>query len=329
MYIFLTGNLPSYRVSPGSHGEKNTLPADLYKGVPADLYKGVLADLSRQICIYIDDLTEAEGIDLEKRLVNDPVTRPYPLNRHERTKHILPAGSILQSNLHKVENFTSDNLMRINEKKSKVMLFNKSKKYDFPPEFSFKDGEILEYLEETKLLGILLSSSLRWDSNTANMCTKAMSKMWLLRRMKNLKLEPEIIFDYYSKEVRPLLEHGVVVWNSGITKAHKSDLEKIQKVSFKIILGDDYSSYVEACQFFKVENLIIRRTQLCANFAVKLYKSERRLEFFTPTDHSYDTRHENHLVRENVCRTTRCSNAPHNYLARLINQNVSRIYKGY
>ena len=78
------------------------------------------------------------------------------------------------------------------------MLFNKSKKYDFPPEYLFKDGEILECLEETKLLGILLNSSLLWDSNTANICTKTMSKIWLLRRMKTLKLESEIIFDYYS-----------------------------------------------------------------------------------------------------------------------------------
>ena len=126
--------------------------------------------------LYIDDLTEAEGIDLEKRLVNDPVTRPYPLNRHERTKHILPAGSILQNNLHKVENFTTDNLMRMNEKKSKVMLFNKSKKYDFPPEYSFKDGKILECLEETKLLGILLNSSLRLDSNVQQISAQKQCK---------------------------------------------------------------------------------------------------------------------------------------------------------
>ena len=115
--------------------------------------------------------------------------------------------------------------------------------------------------------------------------------------------------------------------NSGITIAQKSDLEKIQKVSFEIILGDDYSSYNEACQFFTVDNLNIRRTQLCTIFAVKLYKSDRRLDFFTTTYHSYDTRHENRLVRENVCRTTRCTNAPHNYLARLVNQNVTKIQK--
>ena len=99
------------------------------------------------------------------------------------------------------------------------MIFNKSKKYDFPPEFAFSNGVNLDCIEETKLLGITLKTSLSWDSNTSNMCAKAMGKMWLLRRMKLLKLEPELIFDYYVKEVRPLLEQGVVVWNSGFTKA--------------------------------------------------------------------------------------------------------------
>ena len=51
------------------------------------------------------------------------------------------------------------------------------------------------------------------------MVTRAMYKMWLLWRMKLLNLEPDIIFDYYAKEVRPLVEHGVVVWNFGLNKA--------------------------------------------------------------------------------------------------------------
>ena len=91
--------------------------------------------------LYIDDLLEAEAVNLKKKLVNDPVIRPYPLNRHERTKHILPAGSILQNNLNRIESFTSTNLMKINEKKSKVTIFNKSKNYDFPQEFAFSNGE--------------------------------------------------------------------------------------------------------------------------------------------------------------------------------------------
>ena len=51
--------------------------------------------------------------------------------------------------------------MQINLSKSKVMFFNKSRKYDFPPEYVFRNGEILECLEEIKLLGIQLSSDFK------------------------------------------------------------------------------------------------------------------------------------------------------------------------
>ena len=97
-------------------------------------------------------------------------------------------GSKLQQNLTRIEEFTLRNQMKINEDKSKLMIFNKSRNFDFAPEISFRNGELLEYLEETKLLGIQINSSLKWNSNTAVICTKSMSKMWLLRRMKLLKL---------------------------------------------------------------------------------------------------------------------------------------------
>ena len=136
-----------------------------------------------------------------------------------------------------MEDFTLANKMRINESKLKVILFNKSRKFDFPPEFAFKNGEILEVLEETRLLGLVLTSDLRWKSNTKSICSKTMAKMWLLRRMKVMKLEPIIIFDYYIKEIRSLAEQSVPIWNSGLTQIQISDLERIQKVSLKIMLS--------------------------------------------------------------------------------------------
>ena len=50
------------------------------------------------------------------------------------------------------------------------MIFNKSRKYDFPPEFSFSNGEIV--LEETRLLGVVLTSDLRWFGNTSSIYSK-------------------------------------------------------------------------------------------------------------------------------------------------------------
>jgi hypothetical protein len=276
--------------------------------------------------LYIDDLSEAEAIELKTQLMNDPVQRPLPLNYHERTQQILPAGSILQKHLNKVEDFTLANQMRINESKSKIMIFNKSRKYDFPPEFAFQNGEILECMEKTKLLGILLTPDLKWHANTREVYMKAMSKMWLLRRLKIVKLEPEIILDYYLKEIRPLAEHGVAIWNSGLTKGQINDLEKIQKVALKIILDENYTSYEVACTLFNIAPLNYRRTDLCANFAIKLFKSPRSNEFFVPTKKLVNTRSEPQLlVTEKVCNTKRCHNAPHNYLARLVNINKDKI----
>ena len=221
--------------------------------------------------LYIDDLSEAEAINLKKQLVDDPSQRPFPLNFHERTQHVLPAGSILQQNLNRVEIFTETNKMKINENKSKVMIFNKSRNYDFPPEFTFKNGEILKCLESTKLLGIYITSNLRWKENCSQMYMKAMAKMWLLRRLKKINLDSDLILDFYVKEIRPLTEHGVAIWNSGLTKGQIIDLEKIQKTALKIIFGDSYISYDVACTLANLLPLEFRRTELCTNFAVKLY----------------------------------------------------------
>ena len=55
--------------------------------------------------------------------------------------------------------------------------------------------------------------------------------MWLLRRMKYLKLENEVIINYYIKQVRPLTEQGVPIWNSSLTEKKVNAIEKIQKVA--------------------------------------------------------------------------------------------------
>ena len=73
--------------------------------------------------------------------------------------------------------------------------------------------------------------------------SSAMQRRWLLRRLQLLKLDCDMILDFYLKYIRPLTEHGVVVWNSGLTNAQINELGKNQKIAFKIILANDYISF--------------------------------------------------------------------------------------
>ena len=51
--------------------------------------------------LYVDDLSELEAFDLKVKLTRDTANRPFPLNLHERTEHVLSGKSRLQENLEK------------------------------------------------------------------------------------------------------------------------------------------------------------------------------------------------------------------------------------
>ena len=76
-------------------------------------------------------------VDLRKCLIPDPEERARPLTYHQRTQHTLPPqNNLLQYSIHDSENFASQNKMVINKSKTKVVSFNISRKWDFPPELS-------------------------------------------------------------------------------------------------------------------------------------------------------------------------------------------------
>ena len=97
-------------------------------------------------------------------------------------------------------------MLKIKESKTQLMKFNSAKTLDFPPEL-FIEGfsDLLEVTKETKLLGLMVTDDLKWEANTNYICAKAYKKMWTLRRMKVLDLEPYVMLDVYAKEIRSLL----------------------------------------------------------------------------------------------------------------------------
>ena len=152
---------------------------------------------------------------------------------------------------------------------------------------------------------------------TEYICEKARKKLWILNRLDKLGLSPQKLFDVYTKEIRSMLELAVPVWHSGLTKLQSSDIERIQKLAFRIILGSSYFSYKVACEFFSTHTLSARRERLCLKFAKKNFKSENCL--FNKIQTDVKTRTKQKLVQEYNCRTERFRNSSLPYLARLLN----------
>ena len=77
-----------------------------------------------------------------------------------------------------------------------------------------------------------------------------------------------------------------------------------------------------ACKLFDLKTLSERRYILCTNFALKLFTSDKSEQFFK--QRKVKTRNDDLLI-EKKCNTKRCFNAPHNYVARLVNQNKHKL----
>ena len=170
-----------------------------------------------------------------------------------------------------------------------------------------------------KLVGVMVSSDLRWTKNTEYICQKAMQRMWVLRRMKGVKLDAEYLLDTYKKEIRSLLELAVPVWHSGLTVKQASDIERVQKTALHIVLGEDFINYDMACTIAEIEPLDIRREQLCLNFARKDIKKDNSL--FNKVETTMNTRRPK-LVVEPRCNTKRFQKSSIPYLSQLLNHNA-------
>ena len=165
----------------------------------------------------------------------------------------------------------------------------------------------------------MVSQDLRWAKNTDYICSKARQKLWILRRLLKLDLDIHKMFDVYIKEIRSILELAVPVWHSGLTQQQSSDIERIQKIAFKIILQQKYENYKQACSSLSAQTLQQRRVKLCSKFASKNSKSENSM-FMKVGTHA-KTRRRSDLVREYKCNFDRFRKSSLQYLARLINEN--------
>ena len=219
---------------------------------------------------YGGDLTIAEAIKLKNVLhVENSLRWERPLKYYNRTEQVLnPCDSQVQTQLDELAIYANANEMKINQKKSKAMLFNTSHKNDFSPELEI-DGVVLEVVEKMKLLGVMLTSDLKWRENTEFITKKAYKRLWLIKRLKQLGASTASLVDMYTKHVRSVVEFAAVVWNSSLTQEDTCSIERVQKCAFAVILGSRYYSYEAACTSISMETLATRREKLSLKFAKK------------------------------------------------------------
>ena len=171
--------------------------------------------------------------------------------------------------------------MVLNQKKTKVMIFNFTNNYQFTTRLSL-NGDNLEIVKSTKLLGLILNDSITWDQNTNYLVKKAYKKMELLRRFTKFTSSKEEKKNIYILYVRSTLEQNCTVWHNSLTVENANDLERVQKAALKIILGSEYKNNEYEKNLIKadLESLRDRRIKLCTKFTKNSLQNEKTEKIF-------------------------------------------------
>ena len=318
------------------HGCRS-VPRKINGGGPQGATLGILEYLSQSNnsadCVtvedrfkFVDDLSVLEIVNLLTiGLSSFNIRGQVPSDIPQHNQFIPPQNLQSQKWLDEINEWTLNQKMLINEKKTKTIIFNYTDNYQFTTRLSINDKNI-EVIDSTRLLGTIISKDLKWDLNTAAIVKKANARMQLLRKVAGFGASVDDLKIIYILFIRSLLEQSATVWHSRLTEENSNDLERVQKSAMKIILQDKFIGYKNALNKLDLPTLSDRREQLCLSFALKCVKHPKTLKMFPLNDktHEINTRNREKYEVQHA-NTERLKMSSIIYMQNLLNQHEAKI----
>ena len=229
---------------------------------------------------FVDDLSTLEKLNLLAIGLSSYNFKAHVASDIGISQKYLPSENFLgQSNLNTVEKWTETNLMKLNVEKTNIMVFNFTKDYQFSSRLYLGD-KLLETINETKLLGTIITSDLKWTKNSEMLVKKAYARMRMIQKLKSFGVNREDLVQIYILYIRSILELNCQVWHFSLTQDDEANIERVQKVALYLILHEEYESYENALIKVNLSTLKSRRDVLSLRFAKKCLKHPKASTMF-------------------------------------------------
>ena len=146
----------------------------------------------------------------------------------------------------------------------------------------------------------------------------------MIRRLKSAGCRDDDLVAIFISLIRSVLETACPVFHPQLTQENKDDIERVQKIACKIILGPRYDGYTTACDLLGLETLDTRREKLCLNFGLKAIKNKKHQDMFPRDERVPGPRLQTDQLQFLVplARTARYEKSPIPYIATLLNEHL-------
>ena len=182
----------------------------------------------------------SEALDrLQERTTVEGHAFADDLNTIKTGTNTTQMGAEMQVALDTLSEWAVENNLQFNASKTKAMLFTRQTKNVVKPILTM-NGNIIEYVDTFKYLGIIFDSKLSWQPHIKALANKAKATTFITRRMvgKQWGLNPRTVRWMYTAIIRPILTYGCVAWVSGLRrKDNVNKLTQVQRLACKMMTG--------------------------------------------------------------------------------------------
>ena len=152
------------------------------------------------------------------------------------SKSVCDIEKYVNEDLNLISQGLDQNLLTLNCKKSKFVLFGSNSRLKSFTNISIHVNEHQLARERTfKYLGITFTENFTWSDHLNNISTKINQRMGLLRRIKTfIPLKTRLII--YNALILPLFDYGDIIWGDKNNSSLMDQLQILQNKAAKTIL---------------------------------------------------------------------------------------------
>jgi hypothetical protein len=154
----------------------------------------------------------------------------------------------LQTSLNEITVWCYNNQMCLNPTKTKSMLIGTRQKLQNQPSLSLNltlNSELIEQVQEHRILGVTVDSKLIWNSHIINVCKTLSRNIYLLSKLKTI-VTFEAMRSFYFAHIMSHINYVSNVWDS-CADDHMKKMLSLHKRSVKQLLPDQELTYEERC----------------------------------------------------------------------------------
>ena len=178
---------------------------------------------------YCDDLSIVELIMVGNILTDYDFKQHVASDVGVDQKYLEPKNIKMQTDFNQLADWTKNNLMKLNEKKTNYMIFSRNRS-SIATRLTV-NGNLLERKKAIKILGVWLQEDGGWQKNVDEMCKSTFARISMLTKLSYAGVSRSDLLHIYKIFIRSKLEYCVVPMHSSLSNRQAASLERCQSVA--------------------------------------------------------------------------------------------------